>query len=74
MSDNNTSRTKPSSDGTGKPKKVKKNNLRSKTFDGCFQQCISCGVVVENGEYCDGKSCKFDSLKRSNSISYNDNK
>lgn len=52
-----------------KKKKVR-NRLKAKTgdWDLIIKQCISCGVEVE-GEYCGGKSCKFDIVKRSNTYS-----
>jgi hypothetical protein len=57
-------------------KNKKKNKLKAKTEDWgiTFKQCISCGILIDTGDYCDGKSCKFDSVKRSNSISYTQSK
>jgi len=50
-------------------KRKHKNKLRSNTYD-CIKQCISCGIVIEKGDYCEDMSCKFDNIKRSDSISY----
>lgn len=68
----NKSDNKTQSDKAGK-KRVRINKLRSKTCDH-VRQCISCGSVIEKGEYCDDMSCKFDTIKRSNSISYTSDK
>ena len=63
------SSNKTQSDKTCVKKRVRKNKLRSKTCDD-IRQCISCGLIIDNGEYCDDATCKFDTVKRSSSISY----
>lgn len=72
MSDNlDKSDHKTHSDKTPAKRRVRKNKLRSKTCD-YVRQCISCGLVIDKGEYCDDATCKFDTVKRSSSISYTD--
>lgn len=53
-----------------------KNKLKAKTTDSSilFTQCISCGTIVDTGEYCNGGSCRFDDVKRSNTVSYTGHK
>lgn len=41
-------------------KKSKKKRLRLKhrTMEMAVSQCVSCGTVIDNGEYCDDLSCR----------------